>query len=216
MSPKLDFVSVAPAEAPESLVIWMHGLGADGHDFEPLVPQLGLPRTQFIFPHAPVRPVTINNGMHMRAWYDFLNLDFSRSEDMTQIEESVADVEALVDWAAVQYSLPHDRIVLAGFSQGGVIALLAGLRSSSRYAGVLALSTYLPQAALPQAPSCQTVFQCHGDADSIIPLPVAESAANFLKKHCPEQHRMEIYPMEHQLCPDEITDIQAWFRKVLG
>lgn len=216
MPSSLDYVSVPPAETVDSVIIWMHGLGADGYDFEPLVPDLGLPRTQFIFPHAPIRPVTVNNGMAMRAWYDFRTFEFSRGEDLAHIDESLADIQQLIAQISTDFSLSTGRIVLAGFSQGGVMALLAGLSSEERYAGVLALSTYLPAAALPDPLRCQPVMQCHGTADPVIPLAVGEEAAKLLAGTCAAQHQFKDYPMAHQLCAEEVADIRTWLRERLA
>lgn len=216
MTTSLEFVSVAPTGAVDSCVIWMHGLGADGHDFEPLVPELALPNTQFIFPHAPVRPVTINGGLEMRAWYDFITLDFSTGENYSHIHESLLAIKNLMAQVSTETAVPSSRVVLAGFSQGGVMALLGGLSSGDRYAGILALSTYLPAATLKEPLSCQTILQCHGTQDPVIPISVGEETAKRLGRSCPGQLEFKVYPMAHQLCAQEVADIRNWLHERLS
>ena len=201
----------------------MHGLGADGHDFEPIVPELALPRgpMRFIFPHAPHRPVTINGGMRMPAWYDILDPSLdpaSRREDAQGIRESQAQVEALVARELAR-GVPASRIVLAGFSQGGAIALHAGLRHAQRLAGIMALSTYLPlQSTLAAEASAANrdvpVFMAHGLADPVV-VPLRATASRDLLRGAGYAVQWHEYPMPHAVCAEEIADIGAWLRAVL-
>ena len=203
-----------PDEAADSAIVWLHGLGADAHDFEPLMPVLGLSATRFIFPNAPVRPVTINGGMRMRAWYDFLSQDFAESEDLAQIEESVAAINRLVE-AQIGQGIPAERIVLAGFSQGGVIALLTALTSNKKLAGVLALSAYIPTRLLQDSwPQQPPILQCHGSHDPIIPFAVAKATCQSLRASGIAVDFKE-YPMAHQLCDAEVEAIKQSLREWL-
>ncbi|HID82940.1 MAG TPA: alpha/beta fold hydrolase [Chromatiales bacterium] len=214
MDAAVEAIIHEPVEPADSAIIWLHGLGADAHDFEPLMPVLGLSATRFIFPNAPVRPVTINGGMRMRAWYDFLSQDFAESEDLPQIEESVAAINRLVDEQIVQ-GIPADRIVLAGFSQGGVIALLTALTGNKKLAGVLMLSAYIPKRLLQNSwPQQPRVLQCHGSHDPIIPLAVAKATCHALMASAVPVSFKE-YPMAHQLCDDEIEAIKQSLREWL-
>ena len=215
MSALPDSLEIETARSPDAAVIWLHGLGADGHDFEPVVPELRLPprmRVRFVFPHAPVRPVTINMGMRMRAWYDILQLG-GGPEDEPGIRASQSILEALIARERTRGIEPQ-RIVLAGFSQGGAIALHTALRHPARLAGVLALSTYLPlaaQAAPERNPASEAlpVFMAHGRLDEIIPLSRAlQSCARLESLGCRVQWRE--YPMPHSVCGEEIADIAAW------
>jgi phospholipase/carboxylesterase len=209
----LESVEIAPPGAPELAVIWLHGLGADGHDFEPIVPELRLRRAvRFVFPHAPIRSVTINNGLEMRAWYDIASFDF-RAEDDAGIRASAAAVARLVD-REVERGVAAERIVLAGFSQGGAIALHLALRESRRLAGVLALSTYLPLAAMlarekSAANAALPIFMAHGEYDPVIPLAAADASRRVLER---EGYAVgwHVYPMPHAVCAPEITAIGAW------
>ena len=198
----------------------MHGLGADGSDFVPIVRELKLPPLgiRFIFPHAPMRPVTINGGFVMRAWYDIVEQDLVRQEDERGIRDSQELVEQLIEKETGR-GIPANRIVLAGFSQGGVIALQTGLRYSKRLAGLLALSCYLPLAATiekERSPANQDVpvFIGHGASDDIVPLKRGTQSRDALAKlgYRPEFHQ---YPMPHSVHPDEIADIGAWFQRTL-
>jgi phospholipase/carboxylesterase len=213
-------LEIETAPAPDAAVLWLHGLGADGHDFEPLVPQLRLPpqlRVRFVFPHAPVRPVTLNMGMRMRAWYDILQLGGGR-EDEAGIRESQALLEALIARER-RRGVVAQRIVLAGFSQGGAVALHTGLRHAERLAGILALSTYLPLAG-SLAPEHSAVnlgvplFMAHGRFDDIIPIERARQSRVALEGlGCKVEWRE--YAMPHAVCGEEIADIAAWLRAVL-
>ena len=210
----LDAIEITTGDEPTLSVLWLHGLGADGHDFEPLVPELrlGIP-VRFVFPHAPVRPVTINGGMAMRAWYDILGFDRHAREDAAGIRASTAAVTALID-REIERGMPCDRVVLAGFSQGGAVALHSALREPRPLAGVLALSTYLPLAASlaaerSPANSGLPIFMAHGTADSVLPLSLAESSRAVLQTlgYSVEWHA---YPIAHSVCMDEVRAIAAW------
>src|SRR5262245_45466085 len=209
-----DAIVIETAPKPSASVIWLHGLGADGHDFEPVVPELRLATpVRFVFPHAPVRPVTINQGMRMRAWYDIFQFGGGREAEKG-IRESQALVEKLI---AEQKGM---KIVLAGFSQGGAIVLQTALRQKQKLAGVMALSTYLPLAstlAQEKTPeSLQTpIFMAHGQFDDIIPLQRAQQSKELLEKsgYGIEWHE---YPMPHSVCAEELAHISAFLRKVLG
>jgi phospholipase/carboxylesterase len=210
----LDAIEITTGEPPSLAVIWLHGLGADGHDFEPIVPELGLRiPVRFVFPHAPVRPVTINGGMAMRAWYDILGFDRQAAEDAGGIRASAAAVTALIDRELAR-GMASDRIVLAGFSQGGAIALHTALREPRPLAGVLALSTYLPLAATlaaerSAANSGLPIFMAHGTADTVLPLTLAESARRTLGALGYEVE-WHAYPMPHSVCMEEVSAIGAW------
>jgi phospholipase/carboxylesterase len=210
----LDAIEITTGERPGLAVIWLHGLGADGHDFEPIVPELGLRiPVRFVFPHAPVRPVTINGGMAMRAWYDILGFDRQTAEDAEGIRTSAAAVTKLIDRELAR-GLASDRIVLAGFSQGGAIALQTALREPRPLAGVLALSTYLPLAATlaterSAANSGLPIFMAHGTADTVLPLSLAESSRRTLEALGYEVE-WHAYPMPHSVCMEEVSAIGAW------
>jgi len=213
-------LEIETAPAPDAAVLWLHGLGADGHDFEPVVPQLRLPpqlRVRFVFPHASVRPVTLNMGMRMRAWYDILQLGGGR-EDEAGIRESQALLEALIARER-RRGVAAQRIVLAGFSQGGAVALHTGLRHAERLAGILALSTYLPLAGslVPEHSAANLgvpLFMAHGRYDDIIPIERARQSRVALEGlGCKVEWRE--YAMPHAVCGEEIADIAAWLRAVL-
>ena len=219
----LECVEQETGPAPAWTVLWLHGLGADGHDFAPIVPELvraHWPALRFVFPHAPMRAVTINGGMRMRAWYDIVSMDFASRADATGIGESVQQVEALIAREA-ERGTPPSRIVLAGFSQGGAIALTAGLRRQAPLAGLVALSTYLPggQAVAAQRHAnavAQPVFCAHGDNDPVIAVQHGLASAQALQRVGleVEWHR---YPMAHQVCAQEIADLGDWLdRRLTG
>jgi phospholipase/carboxylesterase len=224
MAGLLEAIEIETGTSPAASVIWLHGLGADGNDFVPIVSELdlsGAPAIRFVFPHAPVRPVTINNGMMMRAWYDVLLGDLegkSRRADERGVRESQAQVAALIEREAGR-GIATERIVLAGFSQGGAVTLQTGLRYPKALAGLMALSTYLPLAeSLPQeaAPANQhtPIFMAHGVYDGVIPLVMGAGSMTLLTgMGHPVEWRQ--YPMQHSVCPQEIEDIGAWLRKVL-
>jgi phospholipase/carboxylesterase len=214
----LERIEITTGTAPNAAVIWLHGLGADGHDFEPIVPELPLPpglRARFVFPHAPVQAVTINFGHVMPAWYDVYG---DGREDAEGIRASQQRIEALIAGERERGVAPR-RIVLAGFSQGGAIALQTGLRHPERLAGILALSTYLPLAetvAAEASPANRDVpiFMAHGTEDPVIPLRRAAISRDALRKlgYQVEWHE---YPMPHAVCPEEIADVGAWLGRVL-
>jgi len=221
MSELLESIELQTGPHPEAAVIWMHGLGADGSDFVPIVPELGqLPRAvRFVFPHAPMRPVTINAGYVMRAWYDIKALAIDRREDEVGVRASHALVETLIARERSR-GIPVERLVLAGFSQGGAIALFTGLRQPERLAGIMALSTYVPVAAAlareEQAANHDTpIFMAHGTEDPVVPYRLGTSSRDLLRElgHAVEWHD---YPMPHAVCPDEIADIAAWLARVLA
>ena len=218
----LPAVEILTGPVPTHAVIWMHGLGADGHDFEPVVDEFDtdrLPPTRFIFPHAPERAVTINGGYVMRAWFDIYSRDYgNRTEDAEGTEASAAQVEALIARENAR-GIPDERIVLAGFSQGGAIALHAGLRHPRRLAGVMALSTFLPlseRLAAEAHPANRDVpiFMAHGQGDSVIPHGFARQSAELLAA-AGYSLEWRSYPMEHSLCLPEVRDIEDWLAKVL-
>ena len=207
------------AGAVDASIIWLHGLGADGHDFEPIVPELPLPpglRARFVFPHAPVQSVTINYGHVMPAWYDVYG---DGRQDADGIRVSQGRIEALIARERAR-GVSTRRIVLAGFSQGGAIALQTGLRHPERLAGILALSTYLPLAETLGAEANPAnrdvpIFMAHGTEDPVIPLQRAAISRDQLRKlgHQVEWHE---YPMPHAVCPEEIADVGAWLGRVLA
>jgi phospholipase/carboxylesterase len=216
----METIEIQTGPKPTAAVIWLHGLGADGHDFEPIVPELRLPpsvEVRFVFPHAPVRPVTLNQGMAMRAWYDIFRLG-GGPEDEAGIRASQALLEKLVA-DEKQKGIAAARIVIAGFSQGGAIALQAALRYPERLAGVLALSTYLPlsnQLKDEKNPANDKlpIFMAHGSYDDIIPLARAEQSRKVLEGlgYPVEWHT---YPMPHSVCAEEIAGISAFLQKNL-
>ncbi len=217
-----DAVVLAPAAPAAASVIWLHGLGADGHDFVPIVPELKLPAApgvRFVFPHAPVRPVTLNNGMRMRAWYDIRTLTAEGRADETGLRESgrrVADYIAKEQAAGIDAS----HIVVAGFSQGGAVALHAGLRYAERLAGILALSSYLPLASTlaterSAANQATPILMCHGLYDPVLPHGLGVMARDALRALDYTVEWKE-YPMQHQVCLPEIEVVGAWLQDRLG
>ncbi|MFV2089436.1 MAG: alpha/beta hydrolase [Pseudomonadales bacterium] len=216
MSEQLDTVEIDPDSEPTGSVIWLHGLGADAHDFEPIVPLLDLDQPiRFVFPNAPVRPVTINAGMEMRAWYDIDPGAPLAGEE--EIRSSARAIEALVA-KEVAAGIEPARIVLAGFSQGGVIALHLGLRANHRFAGIMALSTYVHDhenvAAEVSFASIDTpIFMAHGLADPMIPIARAVTSREALSalNYQVEWHE---YGMGHQVCPEEIAAISSWINRI--
>jgi len=212
--PLLEALEISTGERPELAVIWLHGLGADGYDFEPLVPELKVGfAARFVFPHAPVRGVTVNGGVPMRAWYDILGWGLHVREDAAGIEASAAAVRQLID-REVRRGIPADRVVLAGFSQGGAVALHTGLRERRTLGGVLALSTYLPLADRLAAERSDAnagipIFLAHGTGDTVLPLSMAEKSRRALEAlGYPVEWRT--YPMAHAVCMDEVGDIGTW------
>ena len=217
----LDCVEVQTGPEPRASIIWMHGLGADGHDIEPVVPEIVRPgerALRFLFPHAPVRPVTINAGYAMRAWYDIASLDRGTREDESGILASCAEVRALIARENSR-GIETRRIVLAGFSQGGALALYAGLTHPERLAGVLALSCYLPLA--PRFASERTaanqptpVFLAHGTVDTIVD-PVLGQESRLLLEAAGYRVDWHEYDMPHSVSREELADIAAWLRRIV-
>jgi phospholipase/carboxylesterase len=214
----MQAVEIETGPRPRTAVIWLHGLGADGHDFEPIVPELELPEpVRFVFPHAPIRAVTINQGMRMRAWYDIFQFG-GGPEDEAGIRASQKLVETMVSEQA-RLGISPGKIILAGFSQGGAIVLQTALRYPERLAGVLALSTYLPLAPTLEAERSEAskdipIFMGHGQHDEIIPIRRAEASRDALTAlgHKVEWHT---YPMPHSVCAPEIGDISRFLTRVL-
>ncbi len=213
----LDCIERETGPAPAWSVIWLHGLGADANDFVPLVPELlrkDWPAIRFVFPNAPVRAVTINNGVRMRAWYDIVDFDLANRADEAGVLESVAQIDALIEREATR-GIPASRVILAGFSQGGAVTLAAGLRRRVPLAGLVALSTYLPAArnagaALVDGATRQPVFMAHGTQDPVVPLGAGEQSAAWLR-----QAGFDVawhpYPMPHSVCAEEIVALGDWF-----
>ena len=209
----MEAIEIETGPNPAAAVIWLHGLGADGHDFEPIVPELRLTKpVRFVFPHAPIRPVTINQGMRMRAWYDIFQFGGGREDD-AGIRASQKLIEGLIQ------KEQGKKIVLAGFSQGGAIVLQTALRHPERLAGVMALSTYLPLAATLESERSKTnqdlpIFMAHGKFDDIIPIHRAQQSRDFLQKL---QYKVEWheYPMPHSVCAEEIADLSAFLVRIL-
>ncbi len=216
----LDSIEICSAPHPGASIIWLHGLGADGSDFVPIAQELSLPiNVRYVFPHAPVMPVTINGGYVMPAWYDIFDNDIAGNQDETGIRVSAAAVDALVEQEQSR-GIAANRIVLAGFSQGGAVALQAALRYPEKLAGVLALSTYLPLAEKLEVEksTCNLaipVFMAHGAADTVIPLAAASRSRQKLdaQGYAVEWHE---YSMAHSVCPQEIDDIRRFLLEVLG
>ncbi|MGV6492341.1 alpha/beta hydrolase [Stenotrophomonas rhizophila] len=212
----LDTVINETGTDPQWAVLWLHGLGADGHDFAPIVPELlrpHWPAIRFVFPHAPVQPITINNGLPMRAWYDIVSMDFRSRADAAGVDASVQLLDALIE-QQVAAGIPAERILLAGFSQGGAVILSAMLRRTRPLAGVIALSTYLPDpenAVARRAPEGiqPPVFMAHGTQDPVIPQAIGAHSAQTLKDLgiVVEWHS---YPMAHQVCSEELQALGDW------
>lgn len=213
--PLLETVEQRPERAADAAVIWLHGLGADGHDFAALPPQLGMPSgaaIRYVFPHAPEMAVTLNMGMRMRAWYDIVSLD-SRGQDDAGIRRSAAAVDALIA-REIERGVPSSRIALAGFSQGAAMALFTGLRYPHRLAGIVALSGYLPlhdALADEAAPANREIeiFQAHGRHDEVVPHAMGHGSAERLRAAGYQVDWRE-YTMAHQVCLEEVQDIGRW------
>ena len=218
----LPGIELETAPNPTASVIWLHGLGADGNDFVPIVAELALPPgmpTRFVFPHAPLRAVSINNGMRMRAWYDITGADLSRRADMAGVRQSQVQLEALIGREGERGIRP-ERIVLAGFSQGGAIALYTGLRHTERLAGIMALSTYLiaPDRLAAEASGANRavpIFMAHGSADPVVRLDWAQASRSVLEAagYAVEWHG---YAMQHSVCLEEVQAIGTWLRRLLS
>jgi phospholipase/carboxylesterase len=217
----LPSIVIETGDQPTHSIIWLHGLGSDGNDFVPIVEKLNLQsdlHTRFVFPHAPMQPVSINNGAVMRAWYDISGQDLSSDEDASGISISQSAVEELIK-REEQNGIKPENIVLAGFSQGGAIALHTGLRYSDKLAGILVLSSYLPLADMlatgaHQSNSSTQIFMAHGHKDTVISPDLAISSKQKLLE-LGYGVNWNMYQMEHSVCKDEIADISEWLKKIL-
>jgi phospholipase/carboxylesterase len=217
-----DQVTLTPAQPPVASIILLHGLGADGWDFVPIVQELGLPDAlpvRFVFPHAPLRPVTVNNGYEMRAWYDITAFTPEGRADAAGLAESVRRVGSILR-AEIAGGVAASSIVLAGFSQGGAVALSAGLRFGERLAGLLALSTYLPfpetlAASKSQANLGVPILMCHGRMDPVVPVAMGTEARDVLRAQGYQVEWHE-YPMQHEVCAAELAEIARWLRARLA
>lgn len=218
----LPYVEVNPKQSPDAVVIWLHGLGDSGNGFAPIVPELNLPSNmaiRFVFPHAPERAVTINNGMRMRAWYDIKSMDFNNRADVEGVHESALLVEQLIE-DEIERGIPSERIVLAGFSQGGVIALHLGTRYAKPLAGIMALSTYMCEAeklANQRHPANQNtpIFMAHGQQDEVVPMFLGNAAFKVLEQNN-YPAKWHDYMMQHNVCAQELKDISAWLQQIFN
>jgi len=220
MSETLPVVEIETKPKPSHAVIWLHGLGADGNDFVPVVKELKLPPMgiRFVFPHAPMRPVTINGGFVMRAWYDIAYQELAFKEDERGLRESQKLIEELIV-REITRGIPSSRIVLAGFSQGGVLALQTGLRQSKPLAGLMALSSYLPMSPMVEvernaASNSVPIFMGHGITDNIVPLALGKMSRDTLIKLGYEVDWHQ-YTMPHSVCAEELADVSVWLKHVL-
>ncbi len=217
----MQTIEVETAANPNAAVIWLHGLGADGHDFEPVVPEIvrrGERAWRFVFPNAPVRPVTINGGTPMRAWYDLKGLDRQAAEDVAGFRDADLRIRELIAREG-ERGVPSNRVVLAGFSQGGAVSLYTLPRFTAKLAGVMALSCYLPAegsftAERAPANDATPIFMAHGRADNVLPLGLGTQSRDYLTKqgYAVEWHD---YPMAHAVCAAEISDIREFLFRVL-
>jgi phospholipase/carboxylesterase len=207
---------------PRHAVIWLHGLGADGNDFAPIVPELvarNWPALRFVFPHAPVRPITINGGMAMRAWYDISGLEIAQRQDEAGIRASIGLLDELIERERTR-GVPSENILLAGFSQGGAIVLSGGIRHAQPLGGIIALSTYLPIAEKTDSEASVAnrktpIFMAHGMLDPTISHALGEMSREYLKQrgYAITWHD---YPMAHQVCMEEIADLRRWLDARFG
>ncbi|MCO4798565.1 MAG: carboxylesterase [Colwelliaceae bacterium] len=217
----LERITIEPKISATSCVIWLHGLGDSGEGFAPIVPMLGLPQNhsiRFIFPHAPEQPVTINQGYVMRSWYDIKSMDLHNRADMKGVLESEQLVHSLIQ-EQIDSGISAENIVLAGFSQGGVVSLFTGLRYPKKLAGILALSCYLPQAdTLPDTLSSENletpILQNHGEQDDVVPVSAGKLAHQLLKS-ANYQVEWQSYNMPHSVLPEQLADIAKWLKKLL-
>ncbi|MCH6549561.1 MAG: alpha/beta fold hydrolase [Proteobacteria bacterium] len=221
-----ETVEVGGGEKPDGTVIWLHGLGADGHDFEPIVAELDLDKQadlRFVFPHAPVRPVTINGGIPMRAWYDVMSLDRSGPQDEAGIRDSAETLKRLIE-REHDRGVDYDRVVLAGFSQGGAIAMHTAMRFPEKLAGLMALSTWMPLEAtidgeVMQSPESQPrdlpVLMAHGSFDPMLPIAVGQHARDIMQKAGFDVQWHE-FPMAHAVCAEEIAEIRRWLLSIFA
>ncbi|XPF95407.1 alpha/beta hydrolase [Colwellia sp. RE-S-Sl-9] len=220
-TPSLERITVEPKVNAQSCVIWLHGLGDSGAGFAPIVPALSLPSNhsiRFIFPHAPDRAVTINQGYVMKAWYDIKSMDLHNRADMEGVLESEASIHTLID-EQISSGIPAEKIILAGFSQGGVISLFTGLRYYKKLAGIMALSCYLPNADklpdnLHEANSKTNILQNHGEQDEVVLMSAGKMANKLLLE---QNYNVEwkSYNMPHSVLPEQIQDIAQWIKKRL-
>lgn len=218
----LQAITLDPATTPDACIIWLHGLGADGHDFADITPALGLDHShaiKFIFPHAPSQPVTLNSGYVMPAWYDIVDIDFDAPEDELGVRRAQAQINALIE-ENIQAGIPSHRIILMGFSQGGALAIHTGARFHQPLGGVGILSGYVPlhtlfEKEVHSANQDIAIFMAHGLVDEIVPLPMAEQSLACLQKagFKPDWHT---YPMTHGVCPQELQDIGKWINHQLS
>jgi phospholipase/carboxylesterase len=213
----LETIIIETSQPIQQSVIWLHGLGADGHDFAPIVPELHIPNTRFIFPHAPHQPITMNNGYEMRAWYDLYGLTLQTKQDEAGMRAMQQEIELLIEAEQAQ-GIPADKIVLAGFSQGGAMALFTGLRYPKKLAGILALSTYVSLKEkltdeAHQANKDTPIFMAHGSFDSIITLDTCLVSRHLLED-LDYQVEWHEYPMPHSVCSEEIEDIARFLKQV--
>ena len=212
-------IEYPPEESVEAAIIWLHGLGADGNDFAPIVPQLTLPAgigVRFIFPHAPSIPVTINGSIVMPAWYDIKQLDVDRHVDVDHLRKSASWVHDLIS-REIERGVRSDRIVVAGFSQGGAVSFEAALTYPHRLAGIMALSTYFATAATVAINPVQQslpILICHGSEDPVVPESLGRKSVSTLQDlgFAPEY---AVYPMEHAVCPQQIADLGGWIERAL-
>lgn len=215
----LPHITLDTGSSPRYSIIWLHGLGADGEDFVPVAEEMNLPvPVRYIFPHAPEQPVTINGGYIMRSWYDIVATDIGSEQDAAGVRDSQAEIEKLIAREKARGIL-SENIFLAGFSQGGAIALHTGLRHAERLGGILALSTYLPLAdtlkeEAGSATKSTPIFMAHGRSDPIVPYALGRSSEEILLQ---QGYRVEWheYAMPHSLCQEEIGDIEAWLTQCL-
>jgi phospholipase/carboxylesterase len=222
MSDLLEHIQIETNDNPDIAIIWMHGLGADGNDFVPMVRELdldGLPGIRFIFPHAKTMPVTINNGYVMRSWYDIAGLELERREDENGLRASQKDIEAFIEREKAR-GIPASRIILAGFSQGCAMTIQTGLRHPEQLAGLLCLSGYVPLSAKlaterTDASKSTPIFMAHGRYDNVVPFNRAEASRDLLVS-LGYQLEWHEYAMQHSLCLEEVQHISAWLKKVLA
>ncbi len=218
---ELESIIINPQSEPKAVVIWLHGLGADGYDFEPIVPELNLPDSaaiKFIFPHAPKIPVTVNGGYVMRAWYDIVSADLEQEQDAEGIKRSAEQLNMLIE-IEIKAGIPAEKIILAGFSQGGAIILQAGLRYHQRFGGIMVLSSYVPLADTLSteknlANQDTLIFYAHGKLDDVIPINFAKQSRDLLIEQGYDVE-WNSYPMSHAVIPSEIEAIGSWLKKVL-
>ncbi len=217
----LPYIDVNPPGDVNLLVIWLHGLGDSGHGFAPVVPELKLPENhgiRFVFPHAPVRPVTINNGFEMRSWYDIKSMDMDKRADENDVRESAKQVEELIEQERAKHQLDMNQVVLAGFSQGGVVTLHLAPRLTSSLAGIMGLSTYMcsPHKLIDESTAANVntpVFMGHGLHDDVVPMAAGEQARKALQE-AGYTVDWNSYPMQHNVCAPQLLDISRWLQSL--